>query len=260
MSETVDYCPLCQHPQNQLFDQREFQGGEVLNRICSRCGFVFQSPRMTVVELDDFYARQYRQVYQGDEGPTSKDIMIQEGRADFLLEFVKASGHQVHRHLDIGCSSGILLERFKNNLGCEPVGVEPGDAYREYARQKGLVLYPSLDEMLSQSEPRFDLISLAHVLEHIPNPVAYLSDLRENILSASGLILIEVPNLYGHDSFEIAHMSSFSTQILKETLKQAGFRIIKLIKHGQPRSKLIPLYLTALAEPLGRPVKGGKRP
>jgi 2-polyprenyl-3-methyl-5-hydroxy-6-metoxy-1,4-benzoquinol methylase len=256
MPETVDRCPLCQHPKSQIFDQREFQGWEVINRICSQCGFVFQSPRMTAVELDDFYARQYRQVYQGEDGPTSKDLMIQEGRADSLLELVRATGHKVNRHLDIGCSSGILLEYFKNNLGCDPVGVEPGQAYRKYACQKGLIVYTSLDEMLSQSEHRFDLISLAHVLEHIPDPVIYLTELRKNILSPSGMILIEVPNLYGHDSFEIAHTSSFSAHSLKETLKRAGFGIVKLIKHGKPRSKLIPLYLTVLAEPLSRSGKG----
>ena len=59
-----------------------------------------------------------------------------------------------------------------------------------------------------------------------------------------------MPNLYAHDSFEIAHLLSFSPQTLEQTLEQAGFEVVKLIKHGWPRSQMIPLYLTAFARPI----------
>jgi len=79
--------------------------------------------------------------------------------------------------------------------------------------------------------------------------VAFLADLRGDVLTPSGVILIEVPNLYAHDSFEIAHMTSFSAHTLRQVLAQAGYEIIFLKKHGRPRSKLLPLYLTVLARP-----------
>jgi hypothetical protein len=59
-----------------------------------------------------------------------------------------------------------------------------------------------------------------------------------------------VPNLYAHDCFEVAHLISFSAHTLGQTLKQAGFEIVALRKHGAPRSRLLPLYLTLLARPL----------
>lgn len=111
----------------------------------------------------------------------------------------------------------------------------------------------SLEELNAASEPPFDLISLAHVLEHLPDPVAYLADLRQRWMAEDGWLLIEVPNLYAHDSFEVAHLVSFSAHTLAQTIQKAGFEIVRLEAHGRPRSALLPLYLTALARPAARP-------
>jgi flavin-dependent dehydrogenase len=44
-------------------------------------------------------------------------------------------------------------------------------------------------------------------------------------------------------------LSSFSEATLTQVLKKAGYRILYIERHGFPRSRLIPLYITALAEP-----------
>jgi len=249
LPETIQHCPLCGSQASIFFDQREFRGHQVVNRNCDICGLVYQSPRMTAVELDDFYAAQYRQVYQGDVGPTPKDVFVQNGRADSLLKFIADNVSDVARYLDVGCSTGMLLRRFQERYACQVVGIEPGDAYRTYAKAQGLTVYPELAALLPANEARFDLISLAHVLEHLPDPVAFLTNLREQQLTSSGWLLIEVPNLYTHDSFELAHMTSFSAHTLRQVLQKAGFNIVALKQHGRPRSEILSLYLTVLACP-----------
>jgi len=260
MPETVERCPLCGSTQSTIFDQRMFHEQAVTNRLCSNCGLVYQSPRMNEDEMGAFYEREYRQLYQGQEGPGSKDLAVQESRAESLLSFAKPHLSGVSRHLDIGCSAGLLLRRFRDNYACQSTGVEPGEAYRNFTQAQGFTVYSSLDELqtgvaTSAAHPdqaetgRFDLISMIHVLEHLTNPVEYLSDLRENTLTGDGWFLIEVPNLYCHDCFEVAHTVSFSEQTLAQTLKKAGFVIMASLQHGQPRSELHPLYLTTLARP-----------
>jgi len=229
---------------------RLFRDHQVVNQLCEDCGLVFQSPRMTPSELDDFYASEYRQVYQGEEGPTKKDLFVQNGRADLLQKLLFDQNISPSRYLDIGCSSGILLRRFRDHFGCDVFGIEPGDAYRNFALKQGLTVYADITDMEVTEESKFDLISMAHVLEHLPDPVGYLSDLRNDNLTPSGWLLIEVPNLYSHDSFEIAHMTSFSAKTLEQVLKKAGFQIVELKKHGHPRSKILPLYLTVIAKPV----------
>ena len=249
MTEIVACCPLCGSTHSKLFDRRRFRGQAVENRLCEACGLVYQSPRMSGPELDTFYEREYRQLYQGGEGPNPKDLGTQRGRAAALLDLIKPDLEQVRRHLDIGCSAGLLLQAFQDAYGCQPIGIEPGAAYREYARRQDLQVYASLDELQAGGEPRFDLISLAHVLEHLPDPVPYMASLRENLLQPDGRLLVEVPNLYAHDSFEVAHLVSYSPHTLAQAVQQAGFELLALHRHGQPRSAILPLYLTLLARP-----------
>ena len=253
MSQVVLACPLCGSGESAPFDQRTFRGLPVVSCICRSCGLVYQSPRMTEAELAIFYEAEYRRLYQGNQGPDAKDLSIQGRRAEALLAFCKGRLPPVKRHLDIGCSAGLLLQSFQRAYGCQVAGVEPGDAYREYARLQGLSVYATLDELRSEKTPRFDLISLAHVLEHLPDPVGYLVGLREDLLEPGGGLLVEVPNLYAHDSFEVAHLVAYSPHSLTQTLRKAGFEIILLKAHGRPRSQVLPLYLTALARPAANP-------
>ncbi len=241
-------CPLCGGWDSNLFDRRDFRGHMVTNRLCARCGCVYQYPHLTGKELDAFYEHEYRQLYQGSEGPSAKDLAVQEERAAVLLDFMLGQGVQFSRHLDIGSSAGILLKQFQSVSGTQGVGIEPGEAYREHALRLGIKTYPSLEELDLVHESCFDLISLAHVVEHLPDPIDYLKHLREKYLTASGWLLIEVPNLYAHDCFEIAHLVSFSAHTLEQTLQQAGYVVKALEKHGRPRSLRIPLYITVLAQ------------
>lgn len=242
-------CPLCGCENSQPFDQRQFRGQLVVNRICQGCGLVFQSPRMTEEETSTFYQAEYRRIYQGKEGPIARDFSTQNARALSLLGFVQPYIPTISSHLDIGCSTGLILQQFRKQYGCLPVGIEPGEAYRAYARQQGLAVYASLEELGENVKDQFTLISMSHVLEHLPDPVGYLVQLREALLDLKGWLLLEVPNLYAHDSFETAHLVSYSSHTLVQVVEKAGYTLVKIDQHGRPRSSMLPLYITLLARP-----------
>ncbi|MEZ0395247.1 MAG: class I SAM-dependent methyltransferase [Anaerolineales bacterium] len=252
MPEEVRLCPLCGYDRSTLFDRREHLGRLVCNRLCSRCGLIFQSPRMTAAEAEAHYAAEYRRTIQGREGPTAKDLDFQRQRAARLVDFLRRKVRRLERCLDIGCSSGLLLQRLRETYAAQATGVEPGEAYRAYARECGLEVHASLDEVEADGR-RFDLISLIHVLEHLPDPVAYLTRLRERLLAADGWLLVEVPNVYIHTSFEYEHLYSFSRRTLTETLRKAGFRLAAVRLQGRPISQCFPFYITVLARPLAGP-------
>jgi 2-polyprenyl-3-methyl-5-hydroxy-6-metoxy-1,4-benzoquinol methylase len=250
VQEAVNNCPLCGCDQSSLFDRRKFRGFEVVNVLCKNCGLVYQTPRMTAAELENFYQEKYREIYQGSEGPNEQDLMIQNARAKYLVRLIEDMGiEEIGRYVDIGSSAGLLMEEIQNAYNCFVAGIEPGAAYREYAQERGLTIYTDLNQLLENEPRKFDLVSMIHVLEHVSRPVDYVRHLRSDLLSKNARLLIEVPNLYAHECFEVAHLSSFSQDTLTQLLKKAGFRILYIERHGFPRSKLIPLYITALAEP-----------
>ncbi|HUF39653.1 MAG TPA: methyltransferase domain-containing protein, partial [Anaerolineales bacterium] len=174
MLETEATCPLCGDRRSSLFEARRFMDVEVRYRLCGRCGFVFQSPRMSGEALEGFYAHEYRLVYQDKAGPTEKDLLVQQKRAEHTIAFLSDRIDRVDRFLDIGSSAGILLEKMKGRFECLACGVEPGEAYRRFASDKGLEIYATLDELASAQTGPFDLVSMMHVLEHLADPVGYL--------------------------------------------------------------------------------------
>jgi hypothetical protein len=87
------------------------------------------------------------------------------------------------------------------------------------------------------------------VLEHLPDPVEYLSKLRDDLLVENGSLFIEVPNLYAHESFEVAHLVSYSESTLRSVLQRAGFKVKAIVKHGKPHSEILPIYLMKHGKP-----------
>lgn len=169
---------------------------------------------------------------------------------EFLYE--KAPEFKPRYHLDIGCGSGALLVATRARFNCRVVGIEPDDAHRAYVAGLGIQTYPTLDHWNNDTGDTLgekpDLISLSHVLEHINDPVGYLSYICKNIIDSRGRLLVEVPNLYYHKSLEIAHPFAFSATTLRAVLAKAGFMVVQLQAHGIPISRS-PLYLTVLAYP-----------
>jgi hypothetical protein len=249
MSKIVQFCPLCGSDRSKFFERSKFRGRDIVNRICQNCGLVFQSPCMDDEETASFYASEYRLLNEGSIVPTARNISVQQARAESLAGFVRPAIDRLSSHLDIGCSMGILLLRFEKEYHCHPVGIEPGEAHRTQAHQAGLTVYASLGELEQNEHARYSLISMAHVLEHLPDPVGYLAHLRETLLDSAGWLLLEVPNLYAHDSFETAHLVAYSAHTLKQTVTKAGLEVVRLEKHGRPRSAWLPLYITLLARP-----------
>ena len=196
-----------------------------------------------------FYAEEYRLLYEGSAEPTSRNLSDQRGRAESLYSFSRSSITTIKQHLDIGCSVGLLLHRFQDRYHCRPVGIEPNDAHRAHAQKDGLPVYATMGELENHEKDRFDLISMVHVLEHLPDPVGYLVHLRESLLAPDGWLLLEVPNLYAHDSFEIAHLVSYSPHTLRQVLEKYGVRGYEFRAARSSASKISPLYISMLARP-----------
>lgn len=246
----VRVCPVCRSSVNSLFESFEEGDRTVTYRLCNNCGSVFQSPRMSELALEAYYEADYVTEHQHAIGVTDKELRIQAGRARHLTGVLRRHVDSAHRHLDIGCSTGSLMVAVRKAYGCESIGVEPAGVYRSYSAARGLTVFADLKGVFEAGNRQFDLITMAHLLEHLPKPVDYLQELREAWLAPDSTLLIEVPNLYGHRSVEIPHLFCFSAGTLRYTLSRAGYEIVGMSRHGAPRSRVIPLYLTAIAKPL----------
>ncbi|SHI30032.1 Methyltransferase domain-containing protein [Arenibacter nanhaiticus] len=103
--------------------------------------------------------------------------------------------------LDVGAGTGDFLALAKKH-GWETDGVEPSDLAKAKAAEKGLTLYSDLKAL---PEKKYELITLWHVLEHLPNLEEQIQELV-GLLSQTGTLVIAVPNF---KSFDAAHYKKF---------------------------------------------------
>jgi SAM-dependent methyltransferase len=219
---------------------------ELVYKSCRHCGLVFQSPRPSATALADFYKADYRKRISGSEGPIQKNHWAQQLRAEHAMNFATGWLTEVSHFLDIGSSLGLLVQAFIDRYDCFGCGIEPGEVYRERSIQSGIETYADLSDLPKSLMGKFQVISLMHVLEHIPSPVDYVSELVATWLHPHGFMLIEVPNLYAHPSYELAHQIAFSPTCLTAVLLKSGCLKRKVKVHGQPYSRLLPLFILGL--------------
>jgi len=245
------HCFLCSSKKCEEFERVDSFGFPLIYFRCDTCGLIYQSPEANQATDPQFYAQAYRQIYQSSADPTPKDLWVQERRALTLVSLLNTLRVDApQRILDIGASTGLLLNTFRESFGSNVMGVEPGDAYRAHAEKQDIPMFASIEALVETNPAKFDLISMIHVLEHLPDPLGVLRTIRTELLKESGILLLEVPNFYAHDSYELAHLACYTPHTLQQVLRQAGYHVFFFQRHGFPRSSLLNLYLTLMAQPL----------
>jgi 2-polyprenyl-3-methyl-5-hydroxy-6-metoxy-1,4-benzoquinol methylase len=97
--------------------------------------------------------------------------------------------------LDIGAGTGDFLLEAKNK-NWETVGVEPNEKAKSIAINKGVLFADTIEKLESNS---FDVITLWHVLEHVPDVAHQVAELKR-LLKPSGTLIIAVPNFNSFDA------------------------------------------------------------
>lgn len=98
--------------------------------------------------------------------------------------------------MDIGCGTGDFLKYGNQKNNSNGVGVEPNDVARQKAQSKNVEVFNDLKEIKAQN---YDVITLWHVLEHVPDIENYFSFFNEK-LHKDGLLVIAVPNFKSYDA------------------------------------------------------------
>jgi len=106
--------------------------------------------------------------------------------------------------LDIGCGTGDFLAAAKNN-GWSVTGIEPNENARTKANTKTNNSVFETLKLESLPENSFDVITLWHVLEHLPDLESHVNVFRK-LLKPNGSLIIAVPN---YKSFDANHYKQF---------------------------------------------------
>jgi ubiquinone/menaquinone biosynthesis C-methylase UbiE len=186
-------CPICGHTDFTSFlvcidytvSQEKFSLAK-----CSTCNLVITTPRPDHKDLGGYYESD-DYISHTSKASTFADKLYLLARS-FTLKNKRTLAAKLQPEkgnlLDLGCGTGDFLSTCMKD-GWKAFGVEPNGNARELALQKGITTVSSLEEV----KGRFNLITLWHVLEHVPDLNETLDKLY-SLLEPKGTLLIAVPN------------------------------------------------------------------
>lgn len=139
--------------------------------------------------------------------------------------------------LDFGCGKGQFLFMARKR-GWKTMGVETAKARAAFAVDKYEV---TVDTGLYFNglvrNGNYNLITLLHVLEHLPQPISLMEELTKSNLKAEGLVVLEIPNIRSWQA-RIAgkkwmhldipkHVTHWDEKLLIKEMDKIGFKPVK---------------------------------
>ncbi|MEK7474376.1 MAG: methyltransferase domain-containing protein [Candidatus Coatesbacteria bacterium] len=216
-------------------EPREFE-----HLACPACTHIFVHPTPSPADLAGLYAspRYYlltdteRALPDGTRDRPRWKVRQAEG----ILALMQKAGCRGGRLLDVGCGWGLFMERAAAR-GFSVAGLEPSHNVAEYVRTR-LGLAVAEHGIEEAGEGSSDVITMLDVLEHVPDPKAFL-ELARRALKPGGWICVNVPNSTGLTNYRVPrlldkirkrdnrvflqHLSEFSRRSLLTLFRTAGF-------------------------------------
>jgi SAM-dependent methyltransferase len=239
-----DECPLCKQTQSRSFfelrempvsigvqwasaeEARACRKGDLHLAFCRGCGFIWN-------RAFDPGRLEYSQRYDNslDFSPVFQDYA--RGLAQRLIETYDIRDKEV---VELGCGKGHFLTLLCEAGGNRGIGFDPSfEGDRIQSPAAGRITYVADFYGEKYTGHRGDLICCRHVLEHIPDPVGFLSMVRRTIGDRdSAIVYFEVPNvrfiLEQHSIWDIIyeHCNYFSRESLAHTFRGCGFEVVRL--------------------------------
>jgi 2-polyprenyl-3-methyl-5-hydroxy-6-metoxy-1,4-benzoquinol methylase len=200
--ELLSACPVCD---NETFAKfldcpDHFLSKEIFTIAkCKKCGFLFTNPRPEADKLSAYYESE-EYISHSNSRKGFLNLIYQRvrnytiARKLKLIENFRKDG----KLLDIGCATGEFLNYCKIKKW-DVSGIEPDEA----SRRKGIENYSLVieDESRLNTIPpsSFDVITMWHVLEHVPFLNERIDQLQK-LLHPDGYLFIAVPNANSYDA------------------------------------------------------------
>lgn len=136
--------------------------------------------------------------------------------------------------LDIGAGTGDFLVTAKAQ-NWQVVGIEPNESAKKLAISKGISFKNSIESIDNQL---FDVITMWHVMEHVPNVEHQIKELKR-LLKPDGTIIIAVPNYKSYDAeyykefwaaYDVPrHLWHFSKVSIQKLVERENMKLVKIL-------------------------------
>lgn len=166
---------------------------------CDGCGLVQTLPAPSQDRLSDYYASEDYISHSGKKtnliGKVYLGVRKYTHARKFSLVKKNSKGRSI---LDIGCATGEFL-KYCSTKGMITSGIEPNPKARNYAVSHHELNVKDEHELEQMKSGSFDIITMWHVLEHVPDPNRRMTDVFR-LLKDNGTAIIALPNHLSYDA------------------------------------------------------------
>ena len=151
------------------------------------------------------------------------------------LKLINKYSSQPNSLLDIGCGTADFLATAQK-AGWEIQGVEPDAGARVIANKKTSNSVKDVEALEDFTNASFDVITLWHVLEHLPNLDEQIQIL-DKLLKPEGTLILAVPNFKSHDAkhykefwaaYDVPrHFWHFSQDAISKLFSKVGMHVVQ---------------------------------
>ncbi|HRG69390.1 MAG TPA: class I SAM-dependent methyltransferase [Saprospiraceae bacterium] len=238
---SIRSCPICNLEQfeDYLKIKDHSISGEYFKLLkCSSCQFILTSPRPDDEQLGKYYqSKEYISHSDTNIGIVNKIYrIIRNYTLKQKIELIKNLNQQPNL-IDIGSGAGYFLDACQK-AGFNGFGIEPDETTRAGSISKFNIQVFDESYLNQIPESSIDLISMWHVLEHVPALNQRLQEIYK-ILKPNAYLIIAVPNCSSFDSkhykeywagYDVPrHLWHFTPNTIIKLLSQHSFMHIKTL-------------------------------
>ena len=237
---TYSACPICGHSKFETeFSAKDYTVSQEVFTIssCINCSFLITNPRPEDKDLGKYY-KSDAYISHSD---TSKGLINRVYK--LVRSYTLRSKYRLVKPflgdgilMDIGAGTGAFVRHCKSK-GIKILGVEPDSDARMQAEKLYSINLLEESAIKSQLASTVDVVTMWHVLEHIPNLNERMDEIN-SILKPGGVLIAAVPNHESADAEHYAefwgaydvprHLYHFDLKAIKSLGKNHGFRLIRV--------------------------------
>ena len=233
-------CPICNS--NNLFDfvnrkeipvhqnlvyttlksAKNATTGDMIFSVCEICGFIFNR------------AFEHEKLEYGDNYENSQlhSNIFNQHVSDIINNLINIGDIKNSKIMEIGCGNGQFLIKLMKGLDKSNTGYGFDPSYKKKSSILENNIVFSKKYFLSDSIDFIsDIVISRHVIEHIPEPIPFLQEIRKNI-EKNSRVFTETPRidwiLKNHVfwDFTYEHCSFFSFNSITTAFEISGFKVI----------------------------------
>ena len=231
-------CDICASRMSKPFIKYDHSTFPCCVSMCMNCGLVKLNPRWNESKYNWFYSEKYDYFYRGPDKNVEElfDVDLSSKGKKMKERLQEISIPNKIKMLDIGAGTGFSFFSLPGNPQVESYAIEASTKCIPFLKSKGVSIVGS--DFSCDFGEGYDLIVARHILEHVLNPLSFLTKIR-NSLKKEGYLYIVVPNVMFFNAkkarsfFRHIHTYYYNLKTLLQICKISGLYAIKSGQDGE---------------------------